>query len=496
MDSSAGLGSRVAKIAAWTAAGIVGLVAVGLLGVWLFVNPNDYKGRIAAAVKASTGRDLVLTGDIRLSVFPRIALELGPAQFGNPPGFGAEPFVAFQRAAVRAQLWPLLHGRLAVNSIEIDGLDLRLKKDAHGHGNWEDLIAAPGPVGGRDASTAKRADTASSRMFEGLEGIRIRDSRVSYQELQFEKLNVQIGRYAENAAVPIEVGFVFEGGSGGSPGGRPDASAVAASVPTVSEPAADGSGYQLTVDAKMDLRMDSAARRLGVAKVAIDGALRLAGKDRAIAWRIAVPAVEVDLGMQTLAAPAVAVEFGGAQFSAGVHGTGIIDALALTGTVTLAPLRVREFLAQLSLENPRTRDPSVLSVLVGSGTFVYGSNAVRLDDLALELDQTHLRGQVDIVDLMTPAVNFELTADRIDVDRYLEPDGTPPDPKHTPFELPTAALKAFNANGSVTLASARVGGVEFKALKLVVESQQAVAQRAPADAEKTRASQRPKVGTS
>jgi hypothetical protein len=137
-----------------------------------------------------------------------------------------------------------------------------------------------------------------------------------------------------------------------------------------------------------------------------------------------------------------------------------------------------------------------LSLLAGSGTFVYGGNAARLDDLALELDQTHLRGQVNIVDLATPAVNFEFAADRIDVDRYLEPDGTPPDPKHTPFELPTAALKAFNANGSITLTSARVGGVEFKTLKLVVESQQAVARGAPANVDKTRVRQQPLGGAS
>jgi len=62
--------------------------------VWWLVNPNDYKGRIAAAVKESTGRDLVLQGDIKLSVFPWIALELGPASLG------------IRRGSARSRFWP------------------------------------------------------------------------------------------------------------------------------------------------------------------------------------------------------------------------------------------------------------------------------------------------------------------------------------------------------------------------------------------------------
>jgi AsmA protein len=71
---------------------LVVIVAAALLSLRLFVNPNNFKDRIAAAVKQSTGRELKLDGDIKLSVFPWIALELGPATLGNPPGFGDQPF--------------------------------------------------------------------------------------------------------------------------------------------------------------------------------------------------------------------------------------------------------------------------------------------------------------------------------------------------------------------------------------------------------------------
>src|SRR5450631_3422287 len=111
---------RAGKILALLLGGIVVLILGVLIAVWLLVNPNMYKGRIAAAVKESTGRELDLKGDIKLSVFPRIALELGRASLGNPPGFSEEPFLAFNRAAVRVGLWPLLHDRLDIDRIELD----------------------------------------------------------------------------------------------------------------------------------------------------------------------------------------------------------------------------------------------------------------------------------------------------------------------------------------------------------------------------------------
>src|SRR3984957_953629 len=119
------------------AGGIVALLCAVLLGVWLFVSPNAYKGKIAAAVKESTGRELKLPGDIKLSVIPWVALELGPASLGNPPGFSDEPFLSFTHASVRVRLLPLLRQRLEVARVEVEGLDLRLRKNAAGRGNWQ-----------------------------------------------------------------------------------------------------------------------------------------------------------------------------------------------------------------------------------------------------------------------------------------------------------------------------------------------------------------------
>src|ERR1700749_1986038 len=130
---------RAIKLAGIVVGGLLAVLVVTLVAVWLFVNPNDYKGRIAKAVKDSTGRQLNLPGDIKMSVFPWIALEFGPATLGNPPGFGDEPFAGVHRAALRVKLLPLLHKQLQIGRVTVDGLDLRLKKNAEGKGNWEEF---------------------------------------------------------------------------------------------------------------------------------------------------------------------------------------------------------------------------------------------------------------------------------------------------------------------------------------------------------------------
>jgi uncharacterized protein involved in outer membrane biogenesis len=106
-----------ARILGGLAALIVVLLCAVLLAVWLLVNPSNFKGMIAAAVKESLGRDLQMSGDIKLSVFPTVALAVGPARLGNPPGYGDEPFLSFAHAALRVKLLPLLRRRLEVSRV-------------------------------------------------------------------------------------------------------------------------------------------------------------------------------------------------------------------------------------------------------------------------------------------------------------------------------------------------------------------------------------------
>src|SRR6185312_10330560 len=159
----------------------VAVIILAVIALWLLVNPNDYKGRIEAAVRNSTGRELALTGNIHLAIFPSIALQLGPASLGNPPGFSSsQPFASLQRVSLKVRVLPLLHHQLEVGRIEIDGLDLRLLKNAQGQGNWS-------MPAGKQTTPAPQS-SRSQMTLGGIGGIVVKNSRFSYQDMTAERV--------------------------------------------------------------------------------------------------------------------------------------------------------------------------------------------------------------------------------------------------------------------------------------------------------------------
>lgn len=135
---------------------LVVIVIAGLVALPFVVDPNDYKDEISSQVEKATGRTLTLQGDIGLSVFPWIALELGPLSLSNAPGFKADAFAQVEAAEIRIKLMPLLKKQLEMDTIVLDGLVLNLETDKDGKTNWEDL-------GGRKAEKPDEATPQRDR---------------------------------------------------------------------------------------------------------------------------------------------------------------------------------------------------------------------------------------------------------------------------------------------------------------------------------------------
>src|SRR5215212_6352053 len=126
---------RPLRIAAYAAAGLIGLLIVTLVCVVIFVDPNDYRDDIEKLVEQKTGRELTLGGELKLSVFPWIALETGPASLGDAPGFGPEPFISIRQSHVGVRLLPLLRGTVEVGNVRLDGARVRMITDEKGRDN-------------------------------------------------------------------------------------------------------------------------------------------------------------------------------------------------------------------------------------------------------------------------------------------------------------------------------------------------------------------------
>jgi AsmA protein len=119
--------------------GLVLLVVVAIVVAPMVIDPNDYKEQIQTVVKEKTGRDLSINGNLSLSVFPWIGVEINDVSLSNAKGFKAKNFAQIKQASVKVKLLPLLSQQVEVSTIVLDGLSLNLAKNKAGKSNWDDM---------------------------------------------------------------------------------------------------------------------------------------------------------------------------------------------------------------------------------------------------------------------------------------------------------------------------------------------------------------------
>ncbi len=331
-----------------------------------------------------------------------------------------------------------------MDRVVVDGLDLRLRKNEQGAGNWENFGQTRKPA-------ANAGDGKISGPLPQLAGIQITHGRVSYQSIVVDKFNLETGAFGGRGVTPVSISFEASRG-----------------VP----------GENLSLNAQFDLGADAPLKRLRLDAVSFSGLLGRPGDSRQAHWEMSAPSIEVDLKGQTVAVPAFAVSYWNAHLTGKLQATKILDDLGVTGSVALAPVVLREFAPGLGIALPRTRDPRALAQFSASSDFSYSSSGMRLEQMQAQLDDTHLKGNVALAG-EPRALKFELTVDQINVDRYLSADNgeagaAPKDAaeSRTGGKQPPAgeASKAPDAEGTLTMASVHFSPLDFSNVRLTLTS--------------------------
>ena len=110
--------SKVLRIFITFIGAVLLLGLVSLIGLVVFVNPNDLKPQISQAVTKFTGRQLQLGGDIQWSIFPWLGLQLNDVKLTNSPNFGNNPFAKIKKLDIQVRLYPLLHKQLEIGKLQ------------------------------------------------------------------------------------------------------------------------------------------------------------------------------------------------------------------------------------------------------------------------------------------------------------------------------------------------------------------------------------------
>jgi uncharacterized protein involved in outer membrane biogenesis len=168
---------------------VVGIVAA-LFAIIKSTDFNAYKDVIAGQVKAATGRELVLAGNVEASISLTPRLTVHQVSFRNADS-GSEPqMLTFDAIEAEIELIPLLSNEIRIKSIKLSGADILLETDKDGKGNW-----VMGAGGGGNSSVS----------LPIIQEVVIDQARLRYRDGQTGKLSaVTIGHLTATAPGPAD----------------------------------------------------------------------------------------------------------------------------------------------------------------------------------------------------------------------------------------------------------------------------------------------------
>ena len=159
--------------------GVILVAVVGILIAGILLLPGDRIAAIATdQIRAQTGRELTVGGDVRLTLWPVLGVETGPMTLSNPEWAGSEPMFSAQKVSIGIAAPALLRGEVRVKRIIADDPVLRLV-ESRGRRNWE--FGAPS-ISGTASQSNSTADEGGTPSAITLENLKLHNARLVYKD--------------------------------------------------------------------------------------------------------------------------------------------------------------------------------------------------------------------------------------------------------------------------------------------------------------------------
>ena len=495
---------------------LVGVVVLALVAVVSLVDVNQYKPQIEQAVKERTGRTLRIEGPLKLSVFPRLGIELPRTTLSN---LGADrTAAALQSARVSVALVPLLSKRIEIDRVHIDGLTATIERRKDGSTNIDDLIkpdpkAKPAPQAGKAAPLPQ---------FE-IGGVELSNADLTYNDLvagntlRLQQLNVKTGRLAPQTRSAVSVSSQLTST-------KP---ALAAKIDAKGDLDVDlersayaVAGLDLALKGTLDKQpLDVTAKASRLAFDAPSGALRVAdlraqarGRRAGEDFDADVAAPKLDIAGDKASGERVQAKFKLAGAARQLNGQLTLDGVsgqaqqvsiakvALDATLQQGP---RKTVAALTGSAKANTEAQIFSLPQFAGTVTLEDPALPQKTLKLPLNgavdvdakketivarlattaaESKFDVKVDVAGFATPRIGFDLSADKLDLDTWFPPEKTPASapapaakgggggaaPADAPVDL--AALKTLNLNGEARIGQFQARGIKLSNLRTALKA--------------------------
>lgn len=440
--------------------GLALAAVVAIAALVSLIDPNQFKPQLAEQVRKSTGRELVMEGEIGWRFWPSLGLSLEKVALRNPAGFAEPDLVRFEQGEASVGLLPLLSHRLEIGKVTLSGAHLFIQTKADGSSNLRDLLQASAEPKGEAASEPAATTTPAASDEQpwqiSLQGIALVDASALVRDdrsgtvSRLDRLDLDLGQLTPGEWVPVTL-------------------------------AAKGAQGDLAFDLKGQAQLKPARE-----------AMKSELKDLNLSGSLSQPAQRLDafsLKADRLALgewSSLTLTLQGAQ--------GAADKPTLAGTLegTLkARLDEHRQLLELSdavlaarLSGDALPRPQMQVKLAGFARAELDKQSVTLSNLVMGVDDVLLSGNGAVRLRAVPKVEFDLKGDKLDLDSWLgqpakaatsgaaAPAGAkgqaaaPANRALSTAEPDLAALKVVDLAGRLQLGSLRLKGLDLSAVDL------------------------------
>ena len=440
--------------------GLLVLILIAVAGFALTFNPNDYKKNIIALVKENTGRQLNISGDISLSFFPWIGLELGKVEISNAKGFSKIPFAKMTHIQVRAKLWPLFLQRLEADTLVIEGLTLNIAKNKLGKGNWEDLLQNTKGKKTTSASTKTQIDKKTQTNLLAafaINGIEISQSHFHFNDQQLNEttsiknIQINIGQLKTNTGIPFSSQFEFQ-----------------------------QAGLYAKIDFTNSIKLSSDYQEISLNNVILKVDTKLASLKKIQAINLNSKTITLNVEKQTARSKNVNLAINDAKFNMSFSAKNIFSNPSVSSQLIIETLNPRTTINAFGLlTSPNMSDKNALTKFNAKFKILASTKKVSLSDLTIKLDDTQIKGSASVK--LPSSSSLNLNIDTINLDRYLPPPSITNSKKAKPTKqnaaletalIPIALLTQVDVNANVKINKLQIKNTHWKNLKLVTKAKE------------------------
>ncbi|MBP8187944.1 MAG: AsmA family protein [Aeromonas sp.] len=440
--------------------GLALAAVVAIAALVSLIDPNQFKPQLAEQVRKSTGRELVMEGDIGWRFWPSLGLSLEKVQLRNPAGFAEPDLLRFAQGDASVALLPLLSHRLEIGKVTLSGAHLFIQTRADGSSNLNGLVKASAPDKQPSAGESQPAAPAASEEKPwqiSLQGVAlveasalVRDDR-SGAVSRLDRLDLDLGQLTPGEWVPVTLA------AKGAQGDR---------------------AFDLKGQAQLKLARELKASEL---------------KDLTLGGSLSEPTQRLDafsLKADRLALgqwSSLELSLSGAQ--------GAADQPTLAGTLEgtlkarldqgLQLVEVSDAVLAARLSGDSLPRPQMNLKLAGFARAELDKQTITLSNLVMGADDALLSGSGAVHLGAVPKVDFDLKGEKLDLDAWLgqaapaKAAATPAAPATggdkgaapaakalSAVEPDLAALKRMDLAGRLQLGSLRVKGLDLSAVDL------------------------------